>query len=208
MSALPYDARVPRRQAERSDTTRKAIIDAATALFAEHGYERSGIEQIAERAGVSKGALYHHYRDKAEVLAAVYEQLEHELVERLLTAAPPGSDAIEALKAGSRAFLDACVDPAYRQIALVDAPAGLGWERWRQIDADAGGFGLLRVGLQVAADSGELPAEHLDERAHLLLALLMEAALLVGRADDPQAMRAVMGSLVDEQLDHMRNATR
>jgi AcrR family transcriptional regulator len=193
-----------RRQAERSDTTRRAIVEAAHGLFAEQGYEHTRIEQIAEKAGMSKGALYHHYRDKAEVLAAVYEDLCGRMTARLLAAAQPGADPIELLRAGCRLFLELCAEPDYRQIALVDAPAGLGWHRWREIDDHAGGFGLLRNVLQAAADAGLVAPDHLDERAHLLLATLMEAALLTARSDTPERARAVMADLVDEQLAALR----
>jgi AcrR family transcriptional regulator len=204
---LSYDAPMPRRQAERSDTTRRAILDAARDLMADQGYEHTRIEQIAERAGVSKGALYYHYRDKVEVLAAVYEDLARQVTERLVRATKPGADPIDALRAGSRLFLDACADPAYRQIALIDAPAGLGWDRWRQIDLDAGGCGLLHHGLQAAADAGVISPDHLEERAHLLLAQLTEGALLVGRSDHPKKTRAAMTALIDEQLEALRRST-
>lgn len=196
-----------RRQAERSDTTRRAIIHAARGLMAEQGYEHTRIEEIAERAGVSKGALYHHYRDKVEVLAAVYENLARQMTERLMRAAKPGADPILALRAGSHVFLEATTDPEYRQIALVDAPAGLGWERWRQIDVDAGGFGLLRARLQQAADAGVISPDHLEERAHLLLASLMEAALLIGRSDHPKKTRADLAELIDQQLEALQHTT-
>jgi AcrR family transcriptional regulator len=197
---------VPRRQADRSDATRRAILDAARRLLAEQGYDHTRIEQIAEAAGVSKGALYYHYRDKVEVLAAVFEDLAREVTERLIRAVEPGADPIESLRAGSRHFLDACAEPAYRQIALIDAPAGLGWERWRQIDLEAGGCGLLRAGLQAAADAGVIAPDRLDERAYLLLAQLTEIALLVGRSDDPDRTKADMTELIDEQLQALRRA--
>ena len=193
-----------RRQAERSDTTRRLIIDAARGLFAEHGFAHTRIEQIAEAAGVSKGALYHHYRDKTEVLAAVYEDLARHMAEAVLRDAEDAADPLEALSDGTRRFLDACADPAYRQIALIDVPAGLGWERWRQIDADAGGFGLLRRGLQAAADADLIAADHIDERASLYLAALNEAALVVARSPTPDATRKTMAELLDQELQALR----
>src|SRR5262245_1836453 len=161
--------RAPRRQQERTATTRRAILAAARELFARDGYEATTIEAIAGRAGVSKGALYHHYADKAEVLAAVYEDLEQELVASLLTVAATETDPVVALRHGCQRFLDQCLDPVFRRIALVDAPTALGWQRWRAIDARHG-LGLLAAGLRAAADQGRIPSDHLDERAHLLLA--------------------------------------
>ncbi|ROO87398.1 TetR family transcriptional regulator [Actinocorallia herbida] len=195
-----------RQQSERSDTTKQAIVAAACDLFTGHGYDRTSLDQIAEKAGVSKGALYHHYRDKTEILAAVYTDLCHHMSERLLGDVEPGSDPIEALRSGSRFFLNACSEPSYRRIALIDAPAVLGWSRWRSIDADGGGFGLLRQGLVAAADAGLTSPEHLEERAHLLIAAIFEAALLIARSDTPHTTRAVMAELLDRQLEDLRTA--
>jgi AcrR family transcriptional regulator len=196
-----------RRQQERTVVTRRAIVLAARELFAEAGYEATTIEDIARRAGVSKGALYHHYADKVEVLAAVYEELETELVESLLAVAAAETDPLAALRVGCRAFLDACLDPVFRRIALVDAPGALGWERWRSIDARHG-FGLLVAGLRAAADGRRVSPEHLEERAHLLLAALIEAALLIGHSDAVDATREAMGTLIDEHIDALARTAR
>ena len=193
-----------RRQADRSDTTRRAIIDAARALLTEQGYEHTRIEQIAERAGMSKGALYHHYRDKADVLAAVYEHLCREMTERLLLSVEPGADPLDSLATGLRLFLQVASDPEYRQIALIDAPAGLGWERWRQIDAAGGGFGLLLTALKAAAAADLIAPDHLEDRAHLFMAAVSEAALLIARSPHPDKSRTVMADLLVEQLDALR----
>jgi len=198
---------MPRRQQERTAATRRAIVVAARGLFADGGYEATTIDDIARRAGVSKGALYHHYADKVEVLVAVYEDLEAELVESLLAAAAAETDPLAALRAGCHAFLDACLDPVFRRVALVDAPSALGWERWRSIDARHG-FGLLLAGLQAAADKRRVSPEHLEERAHLLLAALIESALLMGRSDDPTATRTAMGILIDEHIDALVRTAR
>ncbi|MCD0453346.1 TetR/AcrR family transcriptional regulator [Actinocorallia sp. API 0066] len=192
-----------RQQSERSDTTKQAIVAAARDLFTAQGYDRTSIDQIAEKAGVSKGALYHHYRDKTEVLAAVYTDMCHDMGERLLGDVRPGADPVEALKAGSRFFLNACAEPSYRQIALIDAPAVLGWARWRSIDADGGGFGLLRQGLTAAADAGLISPDHLEERAHLLIAALIEATLLIARSDTPHTTQAVLAQLLDQQFEDL-----
>jgi AcrR family transcriptional regulator len=192
-----------RTQAERSATTREAIVAAATRLFAERGYEATGIDEVTRAAGVSKGALYHHYSDKADVLAAVYEDVETKLVERLVAVASRETDPLEAVRAGAHAFLDACVDPVTRQIVLVDAPVGLGWERWRSIGSRYG-FGLLLAGLQAAADAGQIAGDHLEERARLLLAALIEASLLMSASDTPRKTRAAIGVALDDLIEGMR----
>lgn len=194
------NATAPRTQAQRSAATKDAIITAATRLIADKGFDATGIDDFARAAGVSKGALYHHYSDKVEVLVAVYERLEQQLSARLVAAAAAATDPVAALRLGCHAFLDACLDPMVRRIALVEAPAGLGWERWRAIDGRYG-FGLLRAGLEAAAQQGQITVEHLDERAHMLLAVLIEASLLLGTSPNPSAIRAVVGTVVDDLLD-------
>jgi len=189
-----------RTQVERSASTRHAIVAAATRIIADSGFAGAGIDEIARAAGVSKGAVYHHYPDKVDVLAAVYEDVEIRLAERIARVASQVADPFDALRAGAHAFLDACLDPTIRRIALVEAPAGLGWERWREIDARHG-FGLLQTGLQAAADAGEIDSAHITERAHLLLAALIEASLLLAHSDKPKRVRASAGAVVDGLLD-------
>ena len=200
MSAAPASRRT---QVERSASTREAIVAAATKVIADRGFANAGIDEIARAAGVSKGALYHHYPDKVDVLAAVYEDVEIRLAERIADVASRVSDPFDALRAGAHAFLDACLDPTIRRLALVEAPVGLGWERWREIDARHG-LGLLLIGLQAAADAGEIDGDHLTERAHILLAALIEASLLLGHSDDPKRARASAGAVVDGLLDSLR----
>ena len=202
MTAAP---RARRTQEERSASTRQAIVAAATRIIAERGFANAGIDEIARAAGVSKGALYHHYPDKVDVLAAVYEDIETRLADRIARVASQVEDPFDALRVGAHAFLDACLDPTVRRIALVEAPAGLGWERWREIDARHG-FGLLQIGLQAAADAGEIESEHLTERAHILLAALIEASLLLGHSDNPKRARAGAGAVVDGLLDGLRRS--
>lgn len=192
-------SRARRRQAERAGGTRRALLRTARALFAERGYEATPIEEILARTGLSKGAFYHHFPDKRELLAAVYDDVEQELTVMLAGVGQEQTDPIARIECGCRAFLDACLDPVVHRIALVDAPAVLGWRRWRAIDAQHG-FGLLLAGLRSAARAGRISADCLEERGHLLLASLMEAALLVGESANPVATRDVVGRLVSQQI--------
>jgi AcrR family transcriptional regulator len=190
---------VRHRQAERSKATRDRLLSAARVLFAARGYDATSIEEILKQTGLSKGAFYHHFADKRGLLDAVYEELELELTAMLAGVGRDLRDPLARIDHGCQAFLDACLDPVVRQIALVDAPAVLGWRRWREIDAQHG-FGLLLAGLRSAARHGRIAPEHLVERGHLLLAALMEAALLVGASADPTVTRATVGRIVSEQI--------
>src|SRR2546421_10255411 len=117
-----------RTQSERSAATREALIAAARELFAERGYAAVGTEEIVRAAGVTRGALYHHFAGKRELFEAVHEDDERQLVERIAASAiSTSADPLQALHAGAQAFLDACEDPAVQRIALVDAPSVLGW---------------------------------------------------------------------------------
>jgi AcrR family transcriptional regulator len=171
-------------QSERSAETRRRILDAARELYAERGWAATPLDDVARAAGVTKGAVYHHFSDKTQLLRAVYEDQEQRSVEALVTTAQEHDDPLDALRAGCHAFLSACLDPTFRRIALIEAPAVLGWEEWRAIDARYG-FGLLRAGVEAAIDAGRLRRLPVDHVAHLLLAALMEAALLLGRAERP-----------------------
>jgi AcrR family transcriptional regulator len=187
-------------QTERSTATRRRILDAARSLFATKGWAGTSVDEVVRTAEVTKGALYHHFRDKTDLLRAVYEEQEQASVERLLGLAGSVTDPLDQLRAGSRAFLDACLDPTFRRIALVEAPAGLGWEEWREIDARYG-FGLLRGAVEAAMDAGRMRRMPVDQVAHLLLAALSEAALLLGQSADPAAdfdeIAAAFDALVD-----------
>ncbi len=186
-----------RTQAERSEATRNALMTAARRLFTERGYDAVSAEGIVREAGVTRGALYHHFGGKAELLEAVYERLEAESTERVARIVL-GSDLhspVEAMKAGVEAFLDECAEPELRQIALHDAPAVLGWDRWREIGA-ANGLGLIEASLAAAIEAGEIRQLPVKPTAHLLLGALDEAAMLVARSEDPVARAEVTAVLV------------
>lgn len=181
--------REPRRsQAERTEATREALIAAARRLFTERGYDNVGTEEVVRAAGVTRGALYHHFGGKANLLDAVYGRIEAESTERVARIVL-GSDLhspLDAMKAGIAAFLEECAKPELRQIALHDAPAVLGWERWREIGA-ANGLGLIEASLGAAIEAGEIRPLPVKQTAHLLMGALDEAAMVLARDQRPEA---------------------
>jgi AcrR family transcriptional regulator len=201
-AARTFGARVEARtsKAEQAEATRGALMRAAHQLFAERGYAGVGTEEIVRRAKVTRGALYHHFADKKDLFRAVHEQLESDLVKAIGAEIAGIEDARELLATGVRSFLDACTDPALAQISLIDAPSVLGWEEWREIDARYG-MGLVRSGLDLAMQQGAIPRQDPDPLAHLLLAALGEAALLIASADDPKAARKRVEQPVMALLD-------
>src|SRR4051812_30260351 len=115
-----------RTQAERSTATRSALLRAARDLFSSHGYAGTGREEIVAAAGVTRGALQHHFGDKLALFRAVYETVEQEIVDAVATAAMgAGDNPLEQLRAGCHAYLDAVLDPAVQRICAVDGPAVL-----------------------------------------------------------------------------------
>ncbi len=168
------------------------MVAAARRLFAERGYAGVGTEEIVRAAGVTRGALYHHFGGKADLLEAVYEKLEAESTERVARVVL-GSDLespMEAMRAGISAFLDECAEPEFQRIALHDAPAVLGWDRWREIAA-ANGLGLIEASLAAAIEAGEVRELPVKPMAHVLMGALDEAAMLLARSDDPTSRAEV-----------------
>jgi AcrR family transcriptional regulator len=192
---------VKRTQSERSAATRDTLIEAARVLFAEHGYAGVGTEEIVRAAGVTRGALYHHFGGKRDLFEAVYERIEVELARRIATGALAGGAAepLAAMRAGAEMFLQACTEPEAQRIVLLDGPSVLGWDRWREIAAEHG-LGLIEATLQAAIDAGAIPTQPVRPLAHVLMGALDEAAMLVARADDPEQMRSEVGRTLDSLL--------
>jgi AcrR family transcriptional regulator len=199
-------ARRPARtaRADRSDATRAALVEAARELFAAHGYAAVATEEIVRAAGVTRGALYHHFAGKRELFEAVYEDVERRLVERIAASAMSAAhDPLSALEAGAQAFLDACEDPAVQRVALLDAPSVLGWERWREIGLRYG-FGLVQATVKEAMDAGLIDRQPVSTLSHLLLGAIDEGAMLIARADDGGRTREQVGASVARFLDALR----
>jgi AcrR family transcriptional regulator len=183
-------------QAVRSARTRRALLDAARALFAEKGFAATGRDEIAERAGVTRGALYHHFASKTEVAAGVVEQLEGELVARVVAAALEGTGVRDQLHRGCRAYMDACADPTMARI-LADAPAVLGLEACRALDAVACAPLLAEVFARAEEEGVDVPGDP-EVAAALLLGFLNEAAGLIAAAPEDRVLRLRVGDTVDE----------
>jgi AcrR family transcriptional regulator len=199
MAEAPFSGapRGRRTQVERSETTRNALIAAARRLFTERGYEGVSAEEIVRTAGVTRGALYHHFGGKPKLLEAVYEQIEAESTQRAakVVLGSAMTSPLAAMRAGIEVFLDDCADPEMQRIVLHDAPAVLGWERWREIAA-ANGLGLIEASLVAAIDAGEIRPLPVRAMAHLLLGALDEAAMLLARSEDPEARSEVTAVLL------------
>jgi AcrR family transcriptional regulator len=176
----------PRRtQAERTAATQARLLAAGRASFAADGYAAVSTQAIVDAAGVTRGALYHQFGDKAGLFAAVYEEVERDVVAAIMTriAAAAPATQLDAMRAGARFFLEECSSPKVQRIVLIDAPSVLGWERWREIGMQYG-LGIVEAMLAQAIADGVIPDQPTRPAAHVLLGALDEAALFVSRAED------------------------
>jgi len=180
---------------------RDALIEAARVLFAERGYADVGTEEIVRAAGVTRGALYHHFGGKRDLFEAVYERVEAELAQRIAAGALDArtTEPLAAMRAGAEMFLQACTEPEAQRIALLDGPSVLGWDRWREIAAEHG-LGLIEGTLAAAIEAGAVPEQPVRPLAHLLMGALDEAGMLIARAEDPERTRADVGRALDRFL--------
>jgi len=190
-----------RTQADRSAATKDALVRAARPLFAKEGFGAINTEAIVRAAGVSRGAMYHQFKDKTALFEAVFEAVEQDVTARLdATVAQAGNpDPIALMELGAHAWLDACAEPEVQRIVLLDAPAVLGWERWRELGMKYG-IGLVEAMLAHAISVGRIEDQPVKPLAHVLIGSLDEAAMYVVRAEDPalarEQMRAVLSRLV------------
>jgi AcrR family transcriptional regulator len=186
-----------RTQRERTDATRSALVGAARRLFGDESYGTVGTERIARAAGLTRGALYHQFADKVELFAAVLDQVEAEIAQRMLSAAagPDPADTASLLLAGADAFLDACAEPDIQRIVLIDGPSVLGWERWREICLHHS-VGLVAALLADGIERGTIPPQPVEPLTHVLVGAVDEAALFVSRAPDPAQARAEMTNVL------------
>lgn len=160
-------------------------------MFARHGYAGTSLDAVTRKSGVTKGAFYHHFGDKAELFAAVYEDEERRLGEVMTQAYTRKKDAWAGFAAGSRAFLEACLDPGVQQIMLIDAPSALGIVRMREIQSRHT-LALLKEGLNQAMAAGRIGRRPIDPLANVLFGGMCQAVTFVLQShDQPAALRKV-----------------
>lgn len=190
-------------QAERRESTRSELLAAGRRLFATQGYDAVSAEQIVAEAGVTRGALYHHFDGKAGLFEAVFVAIEGELITQFPLEELVGDEPFAALRSGVGRFLDLSLDAEVQQITLLDAPAVLGWSRWQEIEAEHG-LGLIQAGLEAAIAAGQVRDLPVAELANALQGALTESALAVARAKDQEAARARAESVLVGLLDGLR----
>jgi AcrR family transcriptional regulator len=184
----------------RGDQTRRNLIEAGRALFVEKGYFETSISDLVTTSGVgTRGAFYHHFKDKAELFRAVFEEVERDLTLRSLASPPQGADAWEVLSAGMRGFLESALEPEVQRVMLIDGPVVLGWQTLRSIQ-ESNSIALINEMVDKAIAEGIIDDHPVGELTHLLVAAVEEAALLVAHADRPAKARARAAKVLDRLL--------
>jgi AcrR family transcriptional regulator len=196
---------VKNRRVAQGDATRAALISSARALFGEHGYGETSVDDIVAEAGMTKGAVYHHFEGKEGLFRAVFEQVHREVTDQA-AAEFLGPDPWQALLDGCRLWVDAHLDPSVRRIALEDARSVLGWDVVRDIENRFGAV-ALRGALRRAMHAGVLERQPLRPLALLLIGALGEACLYIAEAEDPVLARAEVLELVTRMLAAFRVTT-
>jgi AcrR family transcriptional regulator len=196
------------RRADRGRATRDQLVAVATELFAARGFDGTSIEAVLEQAGVSRGSLYHHFASKDALFEAALDAVEARIGEatNAEVAASGATDALGILRAGCLAWVHLAGDPVVQRIVLIDAPAVLGWARWREIE-EQNALGTLKLAMQVAAAEGRIGEELVDVFAHTLLATMNELALMIVRATDTEVAQRDAEHAVDEILTRLLGRT-
>jgi AcrR family transcriptional regulator len=170
-------------QQERTEATTTSLLAAARELFAEDGYAATSLDAVVAKAGVTKGALYHHFGGKREMFAAVFAAEQVRLSGAIVAAYQRRKDPWEAFEAGCAAFIEACQEPGVQRIALLDAPPALGWETIRRLES--GSLRMMERGIERAIEAGSIEARPVRPLAHLLFGAVCEIAMVIARAPDP-----------------------
>lgn len=187
-----------------SQGAREAVIEAARDLFVERDYNHVSIEEILERSGVSRGALYHHFPTKLDLFVAVYKASETRVIEQIALRISSASTPLEALIDGAKAYLRLCeTDEEFRRIGLTQSRAVLGWEGWRAAASELGIAVVLAL-VSAAIEAGELPPQDPETIAQILLGALIEAAMLVAMAENRGTARERSESVIVDLLEGLR----
>lgn len=192
------------RRGRPSEGARDALVEAAHGLFMERDYDDVSTEEILERSGVSRGALYHHFPSKQELFRAVYEASERRVLELVAAEAATAATPFDALLGSARAYLRQCEsNEELRRIGILQSRAVLGWEGWRRAAAELG-IGVALAVVAAAIEAGELPAHDPETLALVILGAMIEAATLIAVADDRREARERAEAVVVDLLEGLR----
>ena len=193
-------------RSDQSQATRAALLSAARELFAERGYAATSTEDVVQRAGLTRGALYHQFRDKEDLFQAVYAEVEREFAEKITAhmreRIGASANAWDEVREGAQAFLDVALEPEVQRIALIDRPAVLG--RAAGVDVARLGLDLIHRGLLRSMERGLIEPQPLEPLARVLRAAITEAAIYIARSEDHASARADAGGTIDRLIRGLR----
>jgi AcrR family transcriptional regulator len=182
-----------RTNAERTADTKGALVAAARRLFAAHGFAATSTDEILTAADVTRGALYHHYKEKADLFADVCARMHGEASAEILAAVDAAKDPLAALERGCEAWMDYMARPDARRILVMDAPSVLGWARWNEMDAQ--GFAHLTDGVREAMAAGKIQAMPAEELAVLLNGAMNFGVMWAGQSRDAARLQRVKAAV-------------
>jgi len=191
------------RQIDRSAATVADILAAARRLFATTGFEATSIDGIAAKAGVAKGAVYHHFDSKEEIFTRVLEDVQAEIAALPVPAATRAmADPLDMIAAETRRYLLAATEPSRKRILLIDGPAVIGWRKWREIDDRFFGAGARTAMTRVLGAGAQ--ARKIDAVTHLVMGAVMEACLVCATAPEPKKAARELSSGLRKMLEGLR----
>jgi AcrR family transcriptional regulator len=185
-------------RSQHVEATRRAVLDAARRAFGAKGYAQASVDEIAAAAGVTKGAVYHHFSGKEALFRAVHAEVEMDAMARVAAAEDPSARPIDAMTVQLNAYLDAALDEEIRRITLVDGPALLGLDP--DVPGQQAAHEALRAFLAQSIAAGEIADLDPDVLAHLVAGLALQGGLIIARSTDPDAARATLGRALDAML--------
>ncbi|MFD4402480.1 TetR/AcrR family transcriptional regulator [Nocardia sp. NPDC058499] len=188
------------------ENTRRALLETGARLFAEREYADLSAEELVRAAGLTRGALYHHFDGKKGLFEAVVDDLEQQAAQRVRAAIDSSADPVERVGHAMDAFLDICTEPAYRHIVLLQGPIALGWRRWREVD-QRHLSGLVVEGAQHLLDAGRIQPYPPELLAGAIYGALTEMSLTIAESDDLTLSRARAGELARALLGGLVTGT-
>lgn len=191
------------RQLDRSAATTADILAAARKLFASDGFDATSIDDIAAKAGVAKGAVYHHFDSKEEIFTRVLEDVQAEIATLPVPAATRAmTDPLDQIAAETLRYLLAATEPTRKRILLIDGPAVIGWKKWREIDDRFFGAGA-KAAMALVLGPKASPRE-IEAVTHLLMGAVMESCLVCATAGDPKKAARDLSAALRKMLEGLR----
>jgi AcrR family transcriptional regulator len=178
-------------------------VDSAVELFTRRGYAGTSLDEVAKRARVTKGALYHHFSGKQALFEAAFDVVENRIMRRLAEIVSAPGDPWETAVAGLRAYVRVCLEPAYQRIVIHEAPVVMGWERWREAEEHFS-YGLLRTAIEMLVDAGEIADMPVEITTRLLFGALSAGASTIAGASDPKKASAEVERTIVRVIEGLR----